>query len=501
MALFADRSLVPPIAAAVSVLVFVLVFALAASRPAAAAAPVSDADLIRHATEKSTGDFDAMSKRGVIRVLVPFNKMMYWLNGAEQRGAAYEEMKAFEGYINEKAQDGAEKRGALKIRVILIPVARDQLIRGLVEGRGDIAVGNLTITSGRRKLVDFSTPFLTNVSEVVITGPDGPKLNAIDDLSGKEIYVRKSSSYYESLLRLNGTFAKAGKPQMSLRPGDENLEDGDLIEMVNAGMIPMVVADDHKAKFWSQVFKKVKVHSDIVVHSGGEVGWAFRKNSPKLKAVADAFAEKHKKGTLLGNIIFNRYLINADYIKSSLSKAEIAKFNRTISFFRKYAGQYDFDYLMVMAQAYQESGLDQKRKSRSGAVGIMQIKPATASDHNVGIANIDKIENNIHAGVKYLRFIADRYFANGKVDNVNQTLFAFAAYNAGPAKIAQLRKLAASQRLNPDKWFQNVEIAAAQKIGRETVDYVGNIYKYYVAYKMLVEQQARRDKARQAIGG
>ncbi len=394
-----------------------------------------------------------------------------------------------------------KRKGALKVRVILIPVARDQLIRGLVEGRGDIAVGNLTITSERRKLVDFSAPFLNNVSEVVITGPDGPKLNAIDDLSGKEIYVRKSSSYYESLLRLNETFAKAGKPKMSLRPGDENLEDGDLIEMVNAGMIPMVVADDHKAKFWSQVFKKVEVHPDIAVHSGGEVAWAFRKNSPKLKAVADAFAEKHKKGTLFGNMMFNRYLISADYIKNSLSKAEIAKFNRTISFFRKYAGQYDFDYLMVMAQAYQESGLDQKRKSRGGAVGIMQIKPATASDRNVGIANIDKIENNIHAGVKYLRFIADRYFANGKVDNVNQTLFAFAAYNAGPAKIAQLRNLAASQRLNPDKWFQNVEIAAAQKIGRETVDYVGNIYKYYVAYKMLVEQQARRDKARQAIGG
>lgn len=499
MNLFAQRSPLRALAVALG-----LVLAFTASRPAAAAAPAaqaSDADLIRHAIEKFTGDFDAMTKRGVIRALVPFNKMMYWLNGAEQRGTAYEEMKAFETFINNKAGKGSGKNGGLKVRVIFIPVARDQLIRGLVEGRGDIAVGNLTITPERKKLVDFSSPFLTDVSEVVITGPGGPKLKTIDDLAGKEIHVRKSSSYYESLRALNETFAKAGKAKMTLRLADENLEDSDLIEMVNAGMIPMVVADDHKAKFWSQVFKKVEVHPDIAVHTGGDVAWAFRKNSPKLKAVADTFAEKHKKGTLFGNMMFNRYLASADYIKNSLSKDDIARFNQTIAFFRKYAGQYDFDYLMVMAQAYQESGLDQKRKSHAGAVGIMQVKPATASDRNVNIANIDKVENNIHAGVKYLRFIADRYFADGKVDNVNQTLFAFASYNAGPARIAQLRKLAASQRLNPDKWFQNVEIAAAQKIGRETVDYVGNIYKYYVAYKMLVEQQARRDKARQAIGG
>ncbi|MBL8659230.1 MAG: lytic transglycosylase F [Rhodospirillales bacterium] len=466
---------------------------------ALAAAPVtqtSDDELVRHATERWTGDFDGMGKRQLIRALVPFNKMMYWLDGAEQRGTAYEELKAFETFINK-----SRKGKAAKIRVIFIPVARDRLIRGLVEGRGDIAVGNLTITPDRLKMVDFSSPFLTDVSEVVITGPHGPKIKTVDDLAGREVYVRKSSSYYESLRQLNETFARAGKARMTLRLVDENLEDGDLIEMVNAGMIPMVVADDHKARFWAQVFKQVDVHTDIAVHSGGQIAWAMRKDSPKLKRVVNAFAETHKKGTLFGNMMFNRYLTNADYIKNSLSKGDVAKFKQTMQFFRKYAGQYDFDYLMIMAQAYQESGLDQSRRSRAGAIGVMQVRPATAADPNINIRNINKIENNIHAGVKYLRFIADRYFADGKIDNVNQTLLSFAAYNAGPARVAQVRKLAAQQRLNPDKWFQNVEIATAQKVGRETVDYVGNIYKYYVAYKMLVEQQALRDKARQAIGG
>lgn len=484
---------------AIATAMLLVLIGVMAMQPVLAAEPVkaiSDAELIRHATETWTGDYDGMIKRGVIRVLVPLNRMMYWLDGAEQSGTAYEEMRAFEAFAHK-----AGKGKALKVRVIFIPVARDQLIRGLVEGRGDIAVGNLTITPERRKLVDFSSPFLTDVSEVVITAPGGPKLTNMDDLAGREVHVRRSSSYYESLVRLNEALAKAGRPKMTLRLADENLEDGDLIEMVNAGMIPIVVVDDHKARFWSQVFKQVEVHPDVAVHSGGEIAWAFRKNSPKLKAVVNAFAEKHKKGTLFGNMMFNRYLINADYIKNSLSKRDVAKFNETMQFFRKYAGMYDFDYLMIMAQAYQESGLDQSRKSRAGAIGVMQIRPATAADPNINIADINKIENNIHAGVKYLRFIADRYFADDTIDSVNQTLFAFAAYNAGPARIAQLRKLAANQRLNSNKWFQNVEIAAAQKIGRETVDYVGNIYKYYVAYKMLVERQARRDKARQAVGG
>lgn len=476
-----------------------LILAVAGPRQGLAATPVGETEedvLVRHATEPWTGDFDAMSKRRMIRALVPFNKMMYWLDGASQRGTAYEELKAFEDGINAKIKDKA-----LGVRVIFIPVPRDQLISGLVEGRGDIAVGNLTVTPERAKRVEFSAPFLTNVKEVVITGPDQPPVTSLDDLSGREIHVRKSSSYHESLIRLNDRFAAEGKAPATLQLADENLEDDDLIEMMNAGMIPTLIMDDHKARFWAQVFDEVRVHEDVAVRSGGQIAWAFRKNSPKLRAVVDAFAEKHKKGTLFGNMMFNRYLADASYVKNSLTKTDVAKFNQTIGFFRKYAGLYDFDYLMVMAQAYQESGLDQTRKSRAGAVGVMQVRPATASDPNVNIAGIDKLENNIHAGVKYLRFITDRYFAGDGVDDVNQTLLAFAAYNAGPARVAGLRKLAEEQRLNPDKWFQNVEIVAAKKIGRETVDYVGNIYKYYVAYKMLVDQQARRDKAREALRG
>jgi membrane-bound lytic murein transglycosylase MltF len=140
-----------------------------------------------------------------------------------------------------------------------------------------------------------------------------------------------------------------------------------------------------------------------------------------------------------------------------------------------------------MAQGYQESRLDQSTRSSAGAVGVMQLLPSTASDKNVGITEIENIENNIHAGAKYMRFIRDRYFSDSNMSPTDQTMFSFAAYNAGPARVTKLRKEAAELGLDPDVWFQNVEVIAAKRIGRETVQYVSNIYKYWVAYKLTLE--------------
>jgi membrane-bound lytic murein transglycosylase MltF len=148
----------------------------------------------------------------------------------------------------------------------------------------------------------------------------------------------------------------------------------------------------------------------------------------------------------------------------------------------------------MAAQAYQESGLDQSKKSHAGAIGVMQLLPSTAADRNVNISGIQKLENNIHAGTKYMRFIVNRYYQDEPMDDVNKMLFAFAAYNAGPAKVIRLRKKAAAMGLNPNVWFHNVEVTASKVIGRETVQYVSNIYKYYIAYRMITEQRERKQK-------
>ena len=439
--------------------------------------------------EPWTGDFDGMVKRRLIRVLVAYSKTYYFLDQGHQRGLSYDLLKEFEKYVNEKL-----RTGTLKIKVLFIPVRRDEIISGLVKGFGDIGAANLTVTPQRQKQVAFSDPLLTGVKELVVTGPAAPPVAGVDDLAGKEVHVRKSSSYYESLMQLNRVFKKAGKPPIKLVFADEMFEDEDLLEMVNAGLIPMIVVDSHKALFWEQIFDEIKVHTDIAVRTGGEIAWAFRKNSPKLKSLVNAFVKNHKKGTLLGNMLFKRYLRDTNYVQNSASEQELKKFRAMVQIFKKYAREYDFNYLMIAAQAYQESGLDNSKRSPSGAIGVMQVLPSTAADPNVGISDIKKLENNIHAGTKYLRFIVDRYFKDPSIDKVNRMLFAFAAYNAGPARINDLREKTAKMGLDPNVWFHNVEMAAAREIGRETVQYVSNIYKYYIAYRFASEQLERKEK-------
>jgi membrane-bound lytic murein transglycosylase MltF len=444
--------------------------------------------------QKWTGDFDGMVERRLIRALVPYSKTFYFLDGPDQRGLTYERLRAFEKYVNKQL-----KTGTLPVRLVVIPTTRDKLIPGLAQGLGDIAAGNLTITPERQKRVDFSAPHYTGVDEILVTGPQAPPVRTIDDLAGKEIHVRKSSSYYESLQRLNARFKKEGKKRIKVVPADEFLEDEDLLEMMNAGLIPMIIIDSHKGHFWSQIFEEVTLHPEIKVRSGGRIAWAIRKNSPKLKNRIDQFMKTAKKGTLMGNILFKRYLENTQWVRNSMNDEAMRRFKNCARYFRKYADHYDFDWLVIAALAYQESGIDQSKRSPAGAVGVMQLLPSTAADPNVNIPHIEKLENNIHAGVKYLRFINDRYFEKEPMDTLNKRLFSFAAYNAGPARVMKLRDEARQKGLDPNVWFRNVEIVAAKRIGRETVQYVSNIYKYYVAYRLIVNKLDLKEDAKTSL--
>jgi membrane-bound lytic murein transglycosylase MltF len=433
--------------------------------------------------EKWKGDFDGMVEQRLIRVLVVFNKMGFFIDQGQYRGVSVELIQTFKKFINENNKDQA-----LQIDVIFLPVYRDQLIPALVDGKGDIAVGNLTITADRLKTVDFSEPFLTDVKEIVITNGKISPLNNIEDLSGQKIHLRKSSSYYQHAIELNKTFLKKRLKPMKIIEAEEHFEDSDLLEMVDAELVPMVIVDDHKAKFWGEVFQNINLYPDIAINEGGNIGWAFRKNSPKLAEVINRFQETTKKGTKLGNIVFKKYLQENKWARNALSPDVLARYQSTIEVFKKYADQYDFDYLMTEALAFQESRLDQSRRSPAGAVGIMQLLPDTAAGKNVGIPNIENLEDNVHAGHKYLRFIQDRYFNDPEIDNLNKHLLTFAAYNAGPKKILDLQDEAKSRGLDPNVWFKNVELVVAEKIGRETVQYVSNIYKYYIAYKLTKEK-------------
>ena len=339
----------------------------------------------------------------------------------------------------------------------------DQLLPGIAAGKGDIAAANLTVTPERQKLVDFSVAGLSNVSEVVVTGSASPKVASLDDLSGKEVFVRKSSSYYESLVALNKKFSTEKKPRITLKEAPETLEDEDLLQMLNAGLISMTIVDKHIADFWKQIFPQLTVHDNVAVRTGGEIAWAFRKGSPQLKATVDDFATRNKVGTATGNQLLTRYLKNVKYVKNAASEEERKKFLALIQYLQKYGNQYDVDWVLMGAQGYQEWQLNQNAKSPVGAIGVMQVMPATGKDMKVG--DITETEANIHAGIKYMRFMIDQYYEKEPMTKLDKALFAFASYNAGPGRVRELRQEAAKRGLDPNVWFHNVEYVAAEKIG------------------------------------
>jgi membrane-bound lytic murein transglycosylase MltF len=435
-----------------------------------------------------TGDLDQLGDRRFLRALVPYSRVLYYLDGAEQRGAAYEALREFEKVLQTKLP-----RGEVKTKIVIIPTSRERLLPALAAGYGDLAIGAFNVTESRQKVVDFSEPIVAVVRDIVVTGPGAPSLKSLDDLSGHEVHVRPTSSYAESLGKLNQRLAREGKPPVRVRPVDDTLEDEDVLQMVDAGILPITVSKDLGAAFWAKVYDRLTVRSDLVLRDDGVTAWALRKHTPKLLHEVNAFVRGHRQGTLFGNMMLSRYLGSPARLTNPAGQQEMERFRNVVEHLKANAKQYDFDWLLLGALAYQESRLDQSVRSSAGAIGVMQIKPDIAA--YMGVTGIERVDRNILAGTKYLRFVVDRYYANQPMDRLNRGLFALASYNAGPARIAKLRKKASTAGLDPNLWFRNVELIAARDIGRETVDYVSNIYKYYIAYKAIAARLEERDKA------
>ena len=443
---------------------------------------------------KWTGDLDGMIQRRIIRVLTTYSKTSYFIDRGTQRGLVCDSFSLFEDDLNKKL-----KNKNIRVHVLFLPVAHDDLIPALLEGRGDIVAAGTMITDPSKEQVDFTSPTRAGVSAIVVTGPGAPPVARVEDLAGKEVYLRASMTTPQGVERFNAELARKGLPAAKIRPAPEVLADEDILEMVNAGLVKTTIAFDYIAEFWQQVFPKLVLNRGAAVKTDGQIAMMLRKNSPQLKAELNAFLARYPEGSLQRNVLLQKYLKNVKYAKEATSDAEKAKLEGMIDFFRKYGEKYSLDYLLMMAQGYQESQLDQNAKSQVGAIGVMQLMPATGAEQKVG--DITQLEPNIHAGVKYIRFMIDQYFANEPMDKLNKGLFAFAAYNAGPGRIRQLRQRAAQRGLDPNKWFNNVEVVAAESIGRETVQYVANIFKYYLAYQMLMAEQEQRLKVKKEAAG
>jgi len=463
----------------------------AASAPATpGAAGEVKARQLSLAVKPWTGDFDGMLERRVIRVYVPYSRTLYFVDKGRERGIAADLIRQFERWVNNKYAKALGKR---PLTVLVVVATRDKLLGDLTGGRADIAVGNIKVLDELLKTIDFVAPDEKALSvEMLVTGPASPAIGSIDDLSGKTVHVREYSSYFLSLTALNERFKKAGKPPVKLVAVPNALEDEDMLEMLNAGLLESIVMDDWKAKMWAQVLTKVRVHEDIQLRAPIKMGWAIRKNSPKLAAEVNEFYAYYLKTAGGAPALLRQYMNTIKVLNNPTSAADQKRFEALLAYFRKYGEQYHFDPIMLAAQGYQESTLDQGAKSPVGAIGVMQIMPATGAELKVG--DIHQAEANIHGGAKYMDQLMTRYFTDAKFDEQNRTLFAFASYNAGPGNIHKMRAEAVKRGLDQDQWFNNVEVVTAERIGIETTTYVRNIYKYYVAYKLV--EQAREAAAK-----
>jgi membrane-bound lytic murein transglycosylase MltF len=433
--------------------------------------------------ERWTGDLDGIAKRRILRILIVPSALGFYFNGSEMQGAMFELTRHLETALNKKL-----KTRNLPINVVFIPVAREDMLSKLAAGYADIA-GTIA-ERDQAAQVDYTEPLFPDAEGVVVTGPAAPPVNRLEDLSGQELYAQENTAIWDKLVELNEQFRKAGKAPVKLVPADERLIEDDIAQAVNAGLVPATVRWDKIADAWSKVLPHLTVHHDVVVGKA-PLCWAVQRNTPQLKAALNDFIKSHRAGTSYGNTVLRRYFQDTKWVEAATSREDLKRFNEMVILFQKYGNQYDYPYLMLAAQAYQESRLNQRLRSRAGAVGVMQIKPSTAAQSPINIRGVNQVDRNIEAGTKFMHFMETQYFENEPMDDVTKSLFAIASYNAGPEKVQTLRKEAAEHGYDRNLWFNNVEIIASVEIGRETVEYVGNIYRYYLAYKMLVERQAK----------
>lgn len=449
--------------------------------------------LVALPTQPFVGDLDAIRDRKVLRALVVPSRTDFFLSGARIEGLQTRLLLEYEKYLNRGV-----RREIDKVRIQFLPVTFGQLIPELQAGRGDIAAAMLTVTPERQRRVAMMSAQAMPVDEVLVRGHNAEPVDAIDDLSGREVVVLRGSSFAEHLRALNKSLANRAMAPVRINEADPWMQSEDILERVNAGEVALTVVDDYMARLWSQVLPNIIVHDDVVLHAGGQIGWAARHDNPQLQASVRGFLDQVKLGTLLGNLLTQSYLGQTRWIENPTSDKKQARFERLRPLFDRYGKAYGLDPLALQALAYHESALDQGRRSASGAIGLMQMLPATARDPNVNIPNIDKVENNVHAGAKYLAFLRDRYFSSDDIDPQARMAFVWAAYNAGPARVAQMRKLAATMGLDPNRWFGQVEVAAAKLVGAETVKYVADIRKYLIAYRLLREHARIKSSMQQA---
>ncbi|MFT3712781.1 MAG: transporter substrate-binding domain-containing protein [Archangium sp.] len=441
-----------------------------------------DAFLIAHAFEEGDGasvtaDLPVIDKRKTLRVLTRNNAVSFYLYKGNRDGFDYELIKAF-----------ARSRG-LTLEVVLAPSYSD-LIPMLKAGQGDVIAASLTATPERSKEVTFTRPYLT-VKELFVQQKSKQKLTSFDDLKGRTVVVRKSSSYAEKLRPLAEQYG------FKLNDAPEDLEVEDLLADVDDGVIDLTVADSHF--FEAEALFRKNLEAPLALSGTSEVPIAFatRKENPLLAAALDAWVKKVYRG-MEYNVLKKHCFENKGALTEAreLSTAKTGSLSPYDPLIKKYSTQYGFDWRLMSAQAWRESRFDPKAKSFAGALGLFQVMPATGKE--LGFTKLQDAEQGTHAGIKYMNQLVQRLEPSLPLDE--RVRFALAGYNAGFGRVQDARRLAKELSLDPNVWSGNVEKAMglmarpqyARRVRtgfcrcQEPVDYVKHIENKYDSFVQLV---------------
>ncbi len=444
--------------------------------------------LAPNAPPDRTDDFDRIRERGTIRILVPYSRTFFHIDHGRQRGVTHEVGIAFERWLNTRYSRQGKN---LRWHVMFIPVSRDQLLPSLVRGVGDIAAGGLVEGDRARfseQVVTASASF--RAAPVLVSGPAGEPIASLDGLSGKEVAVPALNSDFWELVALSRGFSERGLAPIRLVPLAEGIEPEELLALVNAGRLAAAVVDRRVARAWQPTLGRIAIQENVDFDWGGRYAWAARQSNPELRRVLAEFFTEHQRAPRMKQAFDGDDGEARQFLRESVSAEELRNFRRLNRAFIASARRYDLDPLMLMAQAFHESQFDQRARSNRGAVGVMQVLPSTAADPNVRVSGVrSSAEQNVEAASKYLRFLADTYLDDPALTPDNRMFMLLAAYNAGPGNLQKVRRMARENGLDPDRWFGHVEQMAARALGRETLDYVNNVYKYYVAYSFARDRE------------
>lgn len=464
-----------------------LALAALTSTPAARAADVPDPVQPESAAALSNTpsiDLDAILERRFLRVLTvprPSDEGRVGSGSADD----YSIVRAFTDYLNARYAPGEFE---LPIAFVLIRVDESELMPGLRAGRGDLIAAPRSALQGRLG-TDEGALLEPLLEEVLIENARARAITSLEDLSGRPVAVRRHSVHHVALSSLDEGIVRSGRAPVRIIAVDPEVETEDLVALVATGYFQYALTDSAVARSIAATSPMLRISAGLPLGVASELAFETLPSAPKLTGELGDFLDRYRHGSLPAEIGVRRHVGRSDALRDRPEPAASPSLSRYDDHFKRFADRYGFDWRLLASIACQESRFRQAVTNRWGATGLFQVKPVTAREPYIGIPEIAgraNAANNVHAGVRYLNWIKERYFDPvEEMHERDRIRMALAAYNAGPRTLLRAQRLATQMGLDPTRWFRNVELAMLAMDKQEPVKYVSEINQRYLSYVMF----------------